>query len=116
MIIFLLCIPWVYITSIHTSLLSSTPDTSKWITQNNEFLIVPIIDSYITFRVENQQGEVVFICNKEWRTWDFKSLNIDSNNVITIATGDMGIEKYYYNGETWIYQSGDGSMIDPDKH
>lgn len=24
----------------------------------------------------------------------------------------MGIEKYYYNGETWIYQSGDGSMID----
>ncbi len=86
---------------IHSAITSSKPDTSDWVLENDEFTVVVDIDDMVSFHVENKQGEIVYKCSREWRAWDFKTLNINNNNSITVVTGDMGTQEFYYNGETW---------------
>lgn len=80
----------------------SKPDTADWVLENDEFTVFPVIDDAVTFYVENKQDEIVYKCSTEWRAWDFKTLNIDDNNTITVVTGDMGTQEFLYNGEIWI--------------
>lgn len=87
---------------IHSSTISSKPDTSDWVLENDKFAVVTAIDDTVSFHVENKQGEIVYKCSEEWRAWDFKTINIDNNNTITVVTGDMGEQEFRYNGETWI--------------
>jgi len=80
---------------------------------NENFVVVPEESETISFHIEDKQKRIVFICDKEWRKWDFKFLGIDKDSNITISTADMGDEYYRYNGETWIYNSestGDGNV------
>ena len=103
LVIFLLVgISGLSIYVIHSSVLSSKPDTSDWVLENDKFAVVTAIDDTVSFHVENKQGEIVYKCSEEWRAWDFKTINIDNNNTITVVTGDMGEQKFHYNGETWI--------------
>ena len=88
--------------SIHSAILSSKPDTSAWVLENDEFTVVSAVDDTVSFHVENRQGEIVYKCSSEWRSWDFKALNIDDNNTVTVVTGDMGEQVFCYNGETWV--------------
>lgn len=92
---------------INIGIMSSKPSTTGWILENNEFAIIPVIDDEVTFYVENKQGKVVFISDMSWRCWDFKSINIDDDSTISIITGDMGTQEFYYDGETW-YKTEDG--------
>ena len=87
---------------IHSFITESKPDISDWALENDEFTVVAVVDDAVTFHVENRQGEIVYKCSREWREWDFKSLNIDNNNTITIVTGDMGMQEFHYNGESWV--------------
>lgn len=87
---------------IHSSTISSKPDTSDWVLENDKFAVVTAIDDTVSFHVENEQGDIVYKCSEEWRAWDFKTINIDNNNTITVVTGDMGEQEFRYNGETWI--------------
>lgn len=103
LVVFLLVVTSVLsIYVIHSSTISSKPDTSDWVLENDEFTVVVAIDDTVTFHVENKQGEIVYKGSGEWRSWDFKTINIDNNNTITVVTGDMGEQKFHYNGETWI--------------
>lgn len=78
------------------------PDTQDWVLENDEFTVVADVDDTVSFYVENKQREIVYKCNEGWRAWDFKTLNIDDNNTISVVTGDMGTQEFLYNGEIWI--------------
>lgn len=88
--------------AIHNAFINSKPDTTDWVLENDEFTVVANVGDTVTFHVENKQGAIVYSCAIEWRAWDFKSINIDDNNTITVVTGDMGTQKFQYNGEVWI--------------
>ena len=80
---------------VHRAFISSTPDTSEWVLENDTYTVVPVItDETVTFYVENKAGKVVFTCEELWRDWDFKSINIDADNVITAYSADVG--EYIY--------------------
>lgn len=102
-IVSIICISFLLIHSINNDIVSSEPDMSKWILSNDNFVVVPTVNENISFHIEDKQKRIVFTCDKEWRIWDFKFLSIDKNSNITITTGDMGEQYYYYNGETWIF-------------
>ena len=85
-------------------LFSGKPDTSSWVLENNEFTVVPTVEKTVSFYIEDKQGNIVYESD-EWRSWDFKTLNIDEENNVMVYTGDMGIQTFRYNGETWIEQS-----------
>lgn len=85
-------------------LFSGKPDTSSWVLENNEFTVVPTVEKTVSFYIEDKQGNIVYESD-EWRSWDFKTLNIDEKNNVIVYTGDMGIQTFSYNGETWIEQS-----------
>lgn len=96
----LICVTvWFFYTGI--AIQHTTPDTSNWNLKNTEFIVIPIINDSVTFKVENRKGNVVFVCDEQWRAWDFKSLNIDDNNTITVESSDIGTERYVYDGRTW---------------
>lgn len=96
----LICVTaWFFYTGIAVQ--HTTPDTSNWNLKNTEFVVVPVIDDSVTFKVENRQGKVVFACDEKWRAWDFKSLGIDDDNTITVDSSDTGTERYVYDGKTW---------------
>lgn len=101
-VLLLVVISGLSIYVIHSSVLSSKPDTSDWVLENDEFTVVVAIDDTVTFHVENKQGEIVYKGSGEWRSWDFKTINIDNNNTITVVTGDLGTQEFQYNGETWV--------------
>lgn len=104
-VISLICVSFMFFYSINSNIISSKPNTSEWILSNEKFVVVPEINETISFRIEDKQKRIVFICEKEWRTWDFKFLSIDADSNITISTSDMGDEYYTYNGKTWILNS-----------
>lgn len=112
-IISFICISFMFFYSINRNIISSEPNISEWILSNEKFVVVPEINETISFRIEDKQKRIVFICEKEWRVWDFNFLSIDADSNITISTSDMGDEYYSYNGKTWILnsdmQSGDGT-------
>lgn len=84
----------------HRAIVSSTPDTSDWKLSNDTYTVCPVItEDNVTFYVENKDGEVVFDPHKGWRDWDFKSINIDENNVITAISGDTGEFTYKEDGK-----------------
>ncbi len=97
-----LCVSFIFLQAFHREAVSSKPDMNEWNLKNESFSIIPVIDDTVTFYIEDNQGKIVFSCNKEWRAWDFKSLCINNNNDIVVITGDMGEEKYCYNGKTWL--------------
>lgn len=101
-VLLLVVISGLSIYVIHSSVLSSKPDTSDWVLENDEFTVVVAIDDTVAFHVENKQGEIVYEGSGEWRAWDFKTINIDNNNTITVVTGDLGTQEFQYNGETWV--------------
>lgn len=112
-VISFICVSFAIFFSINRSIVSSKPDTSEWVLSNENFVVVPEESETISFHIEDKQKRIVFICEKEWRKWDFKFLGIDKDSNITISTADMGDEYYRYNGETWIYNSestGDGNV------
>ena len=104
-VISFICITFVIFYTVNRNITSSEPDMSEWILSNGKFVVVPEANETISFRIEDKQKRIVFICDKEWRKWDFKFLGIDADSNITILTADMGNEYYYYNGETWIFDS-----------
>lgn len=80
---------------VHQAFVSAGPDTSNWVLENDDYTVIPITtDKTVTFYVQNKAGDVVFTCDKVWRDWDFKSINIDKNNVITADSADVGIYTY----------------------
>lgn len=101
-IISFFCIFLMFLSAINRDIILSAPNMSGWVLENDEFVIVPIVDETVTFYVEDKQKRRIFNCEKKWRSWDFKYLGIDADSTITITTGDMGNEYYYYNGETWF--------------
>lgn len=79
----------------HSAIISSTPDTSEWILENDAYTVVPVIDEdSVTFYVEDKNGDLVFDPKQGWRDWDFKYINLDENSVITALSGDTG--EYIY--------------------
>ena len=105
LIISFICVSFAFLYSININIISSEPNMSEWVLSNEKFVIVPEINETISFHIEDKQKRIVFICEKEWRTWDFKFLGIDADSNITISTADMGDEYYCYNGKTWILNS-----------
>lgn len=108
-----ICITFVIFYTVNRNITSSGLDMSGWVLSNENFVVVPEESETISFHIEDKQKRTVFVCDKEWRKWDFKFLGIDKDSNITISTADMGDEHYYYNGETWIYNSdsiGDGNV------
>lgn len=91
--------------SANRSVVSLEPDMSEWVLSNENFVVVPEVDETISFHIEDKQKRTVFVCEKEWRKWDFKLLSIDAESNVKISTADMGDEYYRYNGETWVYNS-----------
>ena len=80
---------------VHRAFISLTPDTSEWVLETDTYTVVPVItDETVTFYVEDKSGEVVFTCEELWRDWDFKSINIDADSVITAYSADVG--EYIY--------------------
>ncbi len=79
----------------HFMIVNSTPDTSDWILVNDDYTVCPVINNEdVTFYVEDKNGNTVFEADQGWRDWDFKYINIDENNVITVLSGDIG--EYIY--------------------
>lgn len=86
----------IYMT--HRANVSSTPDSTEWVLENNEYKVVPVIDEVsVTFYVEDKNGKLVFEPEQGWRDWDFKYINIDENSVITALSGDTGEYIYKLN-------------------
>ena len=94
-VISFICITFVIFYTVNRNITSSEPDMSEWILSNGKFVVVPEANETISFRIEDKQKKIVFICDKEWRKWDFKFLGIDADSNITILTADMGNEYYY---------------------
>ena len=92
----------VYMT--HIANVTSKPDTSEWVLENDKYKVVPVIDEEsITFYVEDKSGKLVFEPGQGWRDWDFKYINIDENSVITALSGDTGEYIYKLNKEGLFY-------------
>ncbi len=88
----------------HEQIVSSTPDTSAWKLENDEFKIVPVItEDAVTFYVEDKVGNLIFEPEQSWRDWDFKYVNIDENSVITALSGDTGDYIYKLNEDGSFY-------------
>lgn len=101
-IVSFLCISFSFFHFINRDIISSEPNMSEWTLSNDDFIIVPTVNKTVTFRIEDKDKRTVYVCEKEWRAWDFKYLGIDTDSNITITTADMGDEYYYFNGETWV--------------
>lgn len=93
-----------YLLHTHNQIMNSEPDTSSWILENNNYKIEPEYkDRYISFTVEDKNGDIVFdFNNASWRAWDFKTISIQKDNDIFIDTGDMGKQIYEYKNNEWI--------------
>lgn len=90
--------------NIHYDIIDGTPYTADWILENGMYKVVPVITEYdVTFYVEDYNGNLIYEPNQHWRDWDFKSLNIDENNVITAHSADMGIYVYKEDGNGFFY-------------
>lgn len=58
---------------------------------------------FITFYIEDDKGNVVFVSNEGWRKWDFKDIYfINDTNDIYVYSADVGTTIYKFTGETWI--------------
>ena len=90
----------------HFMIVNSTPDTSDWILVNDDYTVCPVINNEdVTFYVEDKNGNTVFEADQGWRDWDFKYINIDKNNVITVLSGDTGEYIYKTNDKGSFYLS-----------
>lgn len=80
-------------------IVSAELDFSDWKLSNEKYKICPVVnDNSITFYVEDKDGNVVFEAPQSWRTWDFKSINIDDDNIIIADSGDIGSSIYAEDG------------------
>ena len=55
----------------HYEIISSKPDTSDWMLENDKFTVVPTIDDDVdgvTFHIEDKEGNIKYVCDREWRT------------------------------------------------
>lgn len=67
---------------------------------------------FITFYIEDNNGNVVFVSDESWRTWDFKDIYfISDTNNICVFSADIGTTIYKFNGETWIPEDIQGNKI-----
>ena len=63
---------------------------------------------FLTFYIEDPNGEVVFDCEESWRCWDFKGIKfIADTNDIYVDSADVGATIYRYdlsknNEPIWI--------------
>ncbi len=88
----------------HKANVTSTPDSSEWVLENDEHKVVPVIDEdSVTFYVEDKNGKLVFEPGQGWRDWDFKYIIIDENSVITASSGDTGEYIYKLNEDGSFY-------------
>ncbi len=100
--VYLVDVSMIFMT--HKNNISSTPDTSDWILENEEYKVVPVTEEdSVTFYVEDKNGKVVFEPEQGWRDWDFKYIHIDENSVITALSGDTGEYIYKLNDDGSFY-------------
>lgn len=100
--VYLVDMSMIYMT--HIVSITSTPDSSEWILENKDYTVVPVIDDEsVTFYVEDKNGKFIFDSQQSWRDWDFKYINIDENNVITVFSGDTGEYIYKLNDDGSFY-------------
>lgn len=52
---------------------------------------------FLTFCVEDSDGNVVFNCEENWRCWDFKEIKfLDGSNDIYVDSADVGTTIYRF--------------------
>ena len=104
-VICLFAVASIYLTLImvHHEIIEYVPDTSDWSLTTDKYDVVPIISEHsVRFYVHDKSGKVVYTSPHSWRTWDFKSIDIDPSTYdIKAISGDTGEDYYFYNGETW---------------
>lgn len=86
----------------HDLIISSSPIMEGWVLETDKYTVVPVIDENVSFYVCNKVGETVWSCDRTWRKWDFKSINIDKLYTITVDSADMGEEIYVFSDGIWI--------------
>ncbi len=61
---------------------------------------------FMSFRIEDMKGEVVFDCDGGWRTFDLHGIKfIDNTNDVIVDSGDVGEIIFEYKGKTWVCEN-----------
>lgn len=103
--------------AIHRDIIGYVPDSSDWVLTTDKYDVVPLISEHgVRFYVEDKDGNTVYESDSSWRTWDFKSIDIDPSTYdIKAVSADAGEDYYLYDGKTWEALSHEGGEHEHNK-